>query len=287
VGGAAQGSACEARGMAAEGIEERGYSQRRACQLVGIEPKTFGDRSRRPDDGTSPERLRALAMERRWCGYRRLHIPLRREGLRANHKKLFRLYREERLSVRKVGGRKRAVRTRAPVAVPQGPNQRWSLDSYLTRSATGDDSGFWVVDDFTRERVGLVGDVSLSGLRVGRELDRIGELRGYPALIVSDNGTELTSHAIARWQEERSVLWYYIAPGNRNKMGLLRVLTAASGMNASTSTSSRTSPLHVGSSKRGGSTTTPSAHARDLAGPRPQSLQLARTDDTRRTGCCL
>jgi putative transposase len=69
-----------------------------------------------------------------------------------------------------------------------------------------------VVDDFTRECVGLVVDVSLSGLRVGRELDRIGELRGYPALIVSDNGTELTSHAILRWQEERSVLWHYIAP---------------------------------------------------------------------------
>jgi putative transposase len=145
------------------------------------------------------ERLRALAMERRRFGYRRLHIPLRREGLRANHKKLFRLYREERLGVRKRGGRKRAVGTRAPVALPQGPNQRWSLD--FVSDALGNGRRFRVlavVDDFTRECVGLVVDVSLAGLRVGRELGRIGKLRGYPALIVSDNGTELTSHAILR-----------------------------------------------------------------------------------------
>jgi putative transposase len=83
--------------MAAEGIEERGYSQPRACQLVGIEPKTYRYRSRRPDYGTLRERLRAVAMERRRFGYRRLPVLLRREGLRANHKKLFRLYREERL----------------------------------------------------------------------------------------------------------------------------------------------------------------------------------------------
>ena len=71
-----------------------------------------------------------------------------------------------------------------------------------------------VVDDFTRECLGLVADTSLSGLRVCRELDGIIELRGWrPGMIVSDNGTKLTSHAIMRWQEERSVLWHYIAPG--------------------------------------------------------------------------
>ena len=59
-----------------------------------------------------------------------------------------------------------------------------------------------VVDDFTSECLALVIDTSLSGLRVGRELDRITELRGRPAMIVSDNGTELTSHAILRWQED-------------------------------------------------------------------------------------
>ena len=78
-----------------------------------------------------------------------------------------------------------------------------------------------VVDDFTRECLGLVVDTSLSGLRVGRELDRITELRGRPAMIVNDNGTELTSHAILRWQEERGVLWHYIAPGKPQQNGFV------------------------------------------------------------------
>ncbi len=90
-----------------------------------------------------------------------------------------------------------------------------------------------VIDDFTRECLGLVVDTSLSGLRVGRELDRIVELRACrPAMVVSDNGTELTSHAILRWQEERAVLWHYIAPGKPQRTGSGKALTAGSGMNA-------------------------------------------------------
>lgn len=195
-------------------IEKRDYSQRRACKLVGIEPKTHRYASRRPDDTAIRMRLRALAAERRRFGYRRLHILLRREGLQVNRKRLFRLYREERLGVRKRGGRKRALGSRAPMALPQGPNQRRSLDFVSDALACGRRFRVLeVVDDFTRECLGLVVDASLSGLRVGRELDRIAELRGRPAMVVSDNGTELTSHAILRWQEDRSVLWHYIAPG--------------------------------------------------------------------------
>ncbi len=195
-------------------IEEKGYSQRRACGLVGMEPKTYRYASRRPDDAGMRARLRELANERRRFGYRRLHILLRREGVALNHKKLFRLYREERLTVRRRGGRKRALGTRAPMTIPQGPNQRWSLD--FVSDVLADGRRFRVlvvVDDFTRECLALVVDTSLSGLRVARELDRLAELRGLPLMIVSDNGTELTSRAILAWQEERGVEWHYIAPG--------------------------------------------------------------------------
>ncbi len=72
-------------------IEEKGYSQRRACALVGLRAKTFRYVSRRPDDGETRRRLRELASQRRRFGYRRLHILLRREGVELNHKKLFRM----------------------------------------------------------------------------------------------------------------------------------------------------------------------------------------------------
>lgn len=79
------------------------------------------------------ERMKAIARERRWFGYRRLHVLLRREGFEVNHKRLFRLYREERLTVRRRGGRKRAIGTRAPMLIPMRPNERWSLDCVATR----------------------------------------------------------------------------------------------------------------------------------------------------------
>lgn len=206
-------------------IEKKGYSQRRACGLIGMEPKTYRYASARSDDAGVRARLRALAAERRRFGYRRLHILLRREGVVLNHKKLFRLYREERLTVRRRGGRKRALGTRAPMTLPQGPNQRWSLD--FVSDVLADGRRFRVlvvVDDFTRECLALVADASLSGRRVARELDRLVELRGRPLIIVSDNGTELTSHAMLQWQEERGVGWHYIAPGKPQQNGFVESL---------------------------------------------------------------
>src|SRR6266446_10680120 len=78
-----------------------------------------------------------------------------------------------------------------------------------------------LVDDFTRECLGLVVDTSLTGLRVVRELDRIAELRSYPCMIVSDNGTELTSNAILAWQQQHGVEWHYIAPGKPMQNGFV------------------------------------------------------------------
>ena len=195
-------------------IDEKSYSQRRACALIGIAPKTYRYVISRSDDGELRERLRCLAAARRRFGYRRLHILLRREGVEVNHKKLFRMYREERLAVRRRGGRKRALGTRAPMTLPQGANQRWSLD--FVADVLVDGRRFRVlviVDDFTRECLALVVDTSISGRRVASELDAIVAARGKPLMIVSDNGTELTSHAILRWQQESGVGWHYIAPG--------------------------------------------------------------------------
>lgn len=206
-------------------IEEKYYSQRRACGLIGFDPKTYRYASRRPDDAVIRVRLKELAQQRRRFGYRRLHILLRREGIELNHKKLFRLYREERLTVKKRGGRKRALGTRAPMALPQGPNQRWSLDFVSDMLADGRRFRVLViVDDFTRECLALVVDTSLSGMRVTRELDSLVEARGRPLMIVSDNGTELTSRAILQWQEANHVEWHYIAPGKPTQNGFVESL---------------------------------------------------------------
>ena len=189
-------------------------SERRACSALGADRASIRYRSIRSGDAAIRARLRELATVRRRFGYRRLHILLRREGVVMNHKKLRRLYREERLQVRRRGGRKRALGTRAPMALPQGPNQRWSLDFLSDAFADGRRFRILaVVDDFTRECLALVPDTSLPGLRVARELNALITARGRPAMCVSDNGTELTGMAILRWSQDTRVEWHYIAPG--------------------------------------------------------------------------
>jgi putative transposase len=166
-------------------IVEKGYTQRRACGLIGLAPKTYRYASSRSDDAALRVQLKELASERRRFGYRRLHILLKRVGVAINHKKLFRLYREERLTVRRRGGRKRALGTRAPMTLPQGRNQRWSLD--FVSDTLPDGRRFRVlevVDDFTRECLALVVDISINGRRVARELDTLIVRRGKPLMIV-------------------------------------------------------------------------------------------------------
>ena len=189
-------------------------SERRACAALGVDRASHRYRSRRPDDAAVRVRLRELAAIRRRFGYRRLLVLMRREGLTMNHKKFRRLYRDERLQVRRRGGRKRALGTRAPLTIPQGPNQRWSLDFLSDAFVDGRRLRILaVVDDFTRECLALVADTSLPGLRVVRELDIIVAQRGRPLMCVSDNGTELTGMAILRWCQETRIEWHYIAPG--------------------------------------------------------------------------
>jgi putative transposase len=194
-------------------MEWHGLSQRRACRLVGIDHWTLRYRPKRGDDSELRKRLCEPAHERRRFGYRRLGWLLAGEGHSMNHKKLYRLYREERLMVRRRGGRKRALGTRAPMELPHAINQRWSLDFVSDTLADGRRFRILcIVDDFSRECLATVVDTSLSGVRVVRELERLSLERATPRTIVSDNGTELTSVAVLRWATNR-VGWHYIQPG--------------------------------------------------------------------------
>ena len=195
-------------------------SERRAVRVIGTDRSSVRYRSTRPDDAPLRKRLRALAQERRRFGYRRLHMLLRREGHAVNRKRVQRLYREEKLTVRRRGGRKRALGERRPIEPALLPNQRWSLDFVADQMTDGRRFRILeVFDDCTRECLALVADTSISGQRVARELDAIIAWRGRPASIVSDNGTELTSNAILEWADERQVGWHYIAPGKPQQNG--------------------------------------------------------------------
>jgi len=176
-------------------------SERRACRALGVDRTSVRYQATRPDDGALRDRLKALAQERRRFGYRRLHVLLRREGHAVNKKRVQRIYREERLTVRRRGGRKRAMGTRRPLDLPLVANQRWSLDFVADQMTDGRRFRILtVIDNCTRECLALVADTSLSGARVVRELDAVIRKRGRPDTIVSDNGTEYTVRRRNIWR---------------------------------------------------------------------------------------
>ena len=199
-----------------------GLSERRACQITGADRKTVRYQSQRAPDTALRGRLRDLANERRRFGYRGLFVLLRREGEPSGINRIYRLYREEGLTVRKRKARRKALGTRAPILMGVRPNARWSLDFVHDQFACGRRFRVLnVVDDVTRECLAAIPDTSISGRRVARELTALIERRGRPGMIVSDNGTELTSNAILRWCAEQKIEWHYIAPGKPMQNGFV------------------------------------------------------------------
>jgi putative transposase len=170
--------------------QEHGLSRRRACRLVGLSRSVVEREPKRAHDHARlRERLRALAGERRRFGYRRLHELLRREGFATNHKLVHRLYQEEKLAIRRRGRQKRRSGIMARSWCPIAANQRWSLDFIEDCLANG--RRFRTAnlkDDCTRECPAIVVDVSLPGQRVVGMLEDVAKGRGYPDMLVVDNG---------------------------------------------------------------------------------------------------
>ena len=197
-----------------------GLSERRACSIVNADRKMIRYRSCRPPDTELRTHLRELANERKRFGYRRLFVLLRQQGEPSGINRIYRLYREEGLTVRKRRARRRAVGARAPILVEARPNARWSLDFVHDQFACGRRFRILnVVDDVTRECLAAIPDTSISGRRVARELTTLIEQRGKPEMIVSDNGTEFTSNAMLAWAEEHNITWHFIAPGKPMQNG--------------------------------------------------------------------
>ncbi|WP_121143690.1 IS3 family transposase [Roseovarius halotolerans] len=203
----------ERREAALRAMRDHDISQRRACRLVGVDPKTVR-RERPPDNPEIRKEMKAVAAKRRRFGYRRIGVMLERKGMIMNHKKLYRLYTDEKLGVRRRRGRKRARGSRTPMPDALRPGERWSLDFLSDTFGTSRRFRILAVnDDCCRENLCLMADTSISGARVARELDALVRVYGKPGSIVSDNGTEFTSRAILKWANDNNVGWHYIDPG--------------------------------------------------------------------------
>jgi len=189
-------------------------SLRRTCGLFDLERSSFYYRKKGDDDSALRGALKEMAGKRRRWGYRMLTRALRREGFADNHKKIYRIYREEGLQVLKRKKRKTNKWRGQKPEQADALNHRWSMDFVSDQLADGRKLRMLtIVDDFSRQCLAIEADTSLSGWRVARVLDKLVMQHGHPERIVTDNGPEFTGKALDQWAYEHRVHLQFIQPG--------------------------------------------------------------------------
>ena len=204
-------------------IELHHLSERRACSLVGLSRDSY----RHPPETNQMTqdlsgKIVEIAQARRRFGYRRIHDMLRPEFPGVNHKRVYRLYSEANLALRRRKKVRRPASERVPLQLAQGVNEVWSMDFVSDSLANGRRIKFLTVaDDFSHECVDIAGDWGISGLYVTRLLDRAALFRGYPQAVRTDNGPEFTSRAFMAWAHTHSVRHILIEPGRPMQNGYI------------------------------------------------------------------
>jgi putative transposase len=204
-------------------IEQFQLSERRACRLVGLSRDSF----RNPpmaSEQTQTLRCRIvdIAHQRRRFGYRRVHDLLRRDFPGVNHKRVYRLYREANLAVRKRKKSKRPLHERVPLQLAKAVNEVWSMDFVSDSLSNGRRLKYLTVaDDFSHECVDIAVDFGISGEYVTRLLDRAAVFRGYPEMVRTDNGPEFTSRVFMAWAQTHGIRHILIQPGRPMQNGYI------------------------------------------------------------------
>ena len=189
-------------------------SERRACGALVFHRSTVRYQSRARDQTAIRMRLRELAAARVRYGYRRLHVLLRREGWKVNHKRIWRLYKEEGLEVRTKKRRKRVSALRVVLPAAAMPNERWSMD--FVSDSLHDGRRFrvlTVVDHVSRVSPAIEVGTSITGRRVVAVLEKLARMHGLPRVITADNGTEFTCRVVDEWAHRNGVKLDFIRPG--------------------------------------------------------------------------
>lgn len=190
-------------------------SERKACRLVGLTRSSW---RKKPKDDLSTidlkARIKALAHERKRFGYRRIHDMLRFEGIQVNHKRVYRLYTEQKLAVKRRKKAKRPISERVALFEPESANQVWSIDFVMDSLANGRKlKCLTVADDKTHECVDIAVDHGISGLYVTRILEQAAVFRGFPQAIRTDGGPEFTSRVFMAWMHKNGIEHLLIQPG--------------------------------------------------------------------------
>ncbi len=190
-------------------------SERRCCQVLVIARSSHRYRSIACGQAALRMRIRDIASTRVRYGYKRIHVLLQREGWRINHKRVYRLYCEEGLNLRRKKAKKRTGMHRFLVRKEaKSLNECWSMDFASDSLFNGKRFRvLTVVDIYSRECLGFEVDQGIKGEGVVFLLERIKSFRGVPRSIRCDNGPEFTSKAMDKWAYENGVKLDFSRPG--------------------------------------------------------------------------
>jgi putative transposase len=204
-------------------IQDHQLSERHACRLVGLSRDSY--RNPPQSDQLTRDlcaRIVDIAHVRRRFGYRRIHDLLRPEFPQVNHKRVYRLYRDANLAVRRRKKAKRPLNERVPLQLAQTVNEVWSMDFVSDSLSNGRRiKCLTVADDFSHECVDIAVDYGISGQYVTRLLDQAAIFRGYPLAVRTDNGPEFTSRAFMAWAAAHGVRHILIQPGRPMQNGYI------------------------------------------------------------------
>lgn len=199
-------------------MTDKGLSERRALRVAGMSASALRYEPRPDRNVALRQKIVALAHRHRRYGVGMIHLKLRQDGEKANYKRVERLYREERLQVRRRKRKKIPVSERQPLARPGAANEVWSMDFVFDRTADARViKCLTIIDDATHEVVAIETERAISGYGVIRVLERLASIRGLPRVIRTDNGKEFCGKAMVTWAHERGVSLRLIEPGKPNQ----------------------------------------------------------------------
>ena len=203
-------------------MEKHKLSERKACRLVNLNRSTYRYKTRKKEEVKLKIKIQNLVQLWPSYGYRRLHALLKKEGIKTNHKKIYRLYKELNLQLRRKKKKISYQRPKNTKKSAEKPNQTWSMDFLSDSISTGRRIRILsVIDAYSRECLALEVDTSLSGERVCRVLEKICKEKGYPETIITDNGPEFRSKQFSKWLNHNKINWHPIEPGKPYQNGYI------------------------------------------------------------------
>ena len=194
--------------------KEEQLSNRKACGLIGLSRTTYQYKRKAKDDSEVQEALTALTTRHPAIGFWQCCYRLWNKGGPWNHKRIYRVYTDMKLNIRRRAKKRLPERVKQPLSVPTAPNQVWSIDFMSDSLIDGRRFRLLnILDDFNRESLAMEVDTSLPCLRVIRVLEKLIAERGHPSNIRCDNGPEFISHKLEEWCRPRHINLQFIQPG--------------------------------------------------------------------------